>query len=478
MLFLKYLILLIADLAVCVILLCAAVCVWATQFSLCNDKSIQSIPADIPAGTTSLYLKNNSISILGAAAFVNWAGLTIIDLRQNSMTTIDEDAFNGVASLVTLILRENHLTTIPFLHDAAQTLVALYLEANRIPILHIEEELPQLTTLVIYTNLLTGISDGTFLNVPSLTYLDVRYNANLPCFDLTHLASVLLSLHRASTNPSTVCYDELVKLSVAMDIFVENNNIAGHVVFPTMPEVRRLSLATNQITSIDFEPLPRLNELSLHNNHLTALPDFTNISSARIIILSNNLITTQSLNQSDLSPMSHLSLHLSGNPITRMIDLINVPAMSVLFLYLDGLALNGISNNLLHQTQISNLGLIIRGCGLFELPDIRGRQHPGLSTTVNIGTNQLTTFPPWLITYQGNMALNIDNNPLICDDSLCEAIVAGWPFSMDNFTCYIGDTSNLMHSTLITPEHLGCDGKRRSLVKPRGQHHLGIETVS
>ena len=70
------------------------------------------VPTNIPSDAKKVYLTNNQIRNISAAAFLHLTGCTNIRLKINLLTLIDATDFVGLQSLKTLVLEDNSIADI------------------------------------------------------------------------------------------------------------------------------------------------------------------------------------------------------------------------------------------------------------------------------------------------------------------------------------------------------------------------------
>jgi internalin A len=149
------------------------------------------------------------------------------------------------------------------------------------------EKLPELKTLFLADNQLTGVS--ALANLTSLTFLALDANA---ITDMTALSN----------------------LSALQYLLLSNNRITELPDLNNMAALIYLELSDNRVANIapQTSPSPLLN-LYLDNNRITDVTPLSSITLLQDLALESNLIT-------DINPLSSLSnlmqLHVTGNCIT------------------------------------------------------------------------------------------------------------------------------------------------------------------
>lgn len=107
------------------------------------------------------------------------ANTTVLDVRFNSIGELRAGTFHGLKHLDSLLLNDNHIKHVPAnAFEGAPNLRILYLYKNRIE--HISPgafaHLPKLEQLYLHYNRLTDIAKGTFNDLPSLERLFLHNN--------------------------------------------------------------------------------------------------------------------------------------------------------------------------------------------------------------------------------------------------------------------------------------------------------------
>ena len=77
-----------------------------------SNKNLQSVPKDIPADTTELFLKMNRITTIPKDSFKQLTVCIKLFLSNNQIATIADGAFNGLEKLEELHLSRNKLQEI------------------------------------------------------------------------------------------------------------------------------------------------------------------------------------------------------------------------------------------------------------------------------------------------------------------------------------------------------------------------------
>eukprot|EP00058_Branchiostoma_floridae_P025685 XP_002611175.1 hypothetical protein BRAFLDRAFT_88426 [Branchiostoma floridae] len=242
----------------------------------CKNKSLTSIPQNLPTYLNQLDMRHNLISMIQSGAFVNLPQLQVLRLSWNQITVIQAGTFVNLPLLQVLDLSNNQITMIKEGSFANLPLLrTLWLICNQMKMIHAGTfaNLPQLQELRLSLNQITVIQAGTFAHLP-------------------HLKKVFMSLNRIT--------------------MVHANT------FVNLPQLQLLALAFNQITMIQagtFANLPQLQDLRLFNNQITMIQAcaFVNLPKLQSLDLRDNMMSAIAPFAFHSLPSS-LTIELNGNP--------------------------------------------------------------------------------------------------------------------------------------------------------------------
>ena len=222
------------------------------KFQFQGVNSVNDVtPAHLRSITTSLDLRNKSITSLKAGDFSGMSSLEKLILDQNSIVSLPEEVFEGLSALKELWIQANALTSLPAgVFEGLSALERLQLSSNSLTSLPEEvfDGLSNLTTLDLYNNSLSSLPEDVFEGPSSLTLIRLTSNelTSLPeaVFDgLSNLESLELSSNSLTSLPE--------------DAFHGLSNLTA------------LSLSSNDLTNLPegvFEGLSSLTSLSMHSN--------------------------------------------------------------------------------------------------------------------------------------------------------------------------------------------------------------------
>ena len=201
--------------------------------------------------TTSLDLRNKSITSLKAGDFSGLSSLEKLILDQNSISSLPEEVFEGLSALKELWIQANALTSLPAgVFDGLSRLEKLQLASNALTSLpeDVFDGLSNLTTLDLHNNSLSSLPEDVFDGLSSLTLIRLTSNA------LTSL-------------PEDV-FDGLSNLTT-LNLHNNSLNSLPEEVFDGLSALTTLNLSSNALTSLPmgvFVGLSNLTSLSMHSN--------------------------------------------------------------------------------------------------------------------------------------------------------------------------------------------------------------------
>ena len=150
----------------------------------CDSCGLNQVPTDIPSDAKKLYLRNNQISKITAAAFSYLTSCTDIRLTNNLLTVIDTGDFEGLESLNNLVLEYNFINDIkPYAFVHLEQCTHIWMKGNKLTQIKVDmfRRLQSLEKLSVSNNDIMNIADGAFsdmrrckklwLNNNELTYI-------------------------------------------------------------------------------------------------------------------------------------------------------------------------------------------------------------------------------------------------------------------------------------------------------------------
>ncbi|XP_028910339.1 leucine-rich repeat and transmembrane domain-containing protein 2 [Ornithorhynchus anatinus] len=145
----------------------------------CSGLGLSSVPPDLPAGTRTLLLPNNRLSVLPGRAFANLSGLQRLDLSNNFLDPLPAALFADLVNLTELQLRNNSVRSLDrTLLGRTPLLRHLDLSLNGLAQLPagLFDGLPALRSLSLRSNRLHSLDRATFEPLVRLQLLQVGEN--------------------------------------------------------------------------------------------------------------------------------------------------------------------------------------------------------------------------------------------------------------------------------------------------------------
>ena len=202
-----------------------------------SSQNLNSIPADIPTGSTGINLDRNNIAEVTDGSFVDpkFSQVTTVSLTSNVITTVSRRAFAGFSSLTILVLESNKLKELEILTSDLQSIVELSLKSNSL------DEMPQFTgsfnslrVLNLAKNKITHVGPQAFENIQNIERLDLTSNKIVEFRIITELSKLkflLLGSNKLETMPRLKGYYSkksltinLIKNNIGIDSFLEFQN--------------------------------------------------------------------------------------------------------------------------------------------------------------------------------------------------------------------------------------------------------------
>ena len=244
-------------------------------------KKHESIPSDIPASTTELYISGNPITVLAANSFSNLQSLHTLVLDYNTIGTVQIDAFKDLSSIISINLTHNNLNELESgSFPNLRTLKTLRINNNKLHSLGtgIFSDLSALDSLHLEHNLLQDLSSDVFMGLSSLTTLLIEHNwLRLLRSGMFAGLSNLLILKLNNNQIRNIGPNSFEHLHKVQDLNLENNLLTEleSNVFRGLLKLKFLRLTNNNLNSIEdfaFGGLPDIYEIDLTDNELTSLP--------------------------------------------------------------------------------------------------------------------------------------------------------------------------------------------------------------
>ena len=158
-----------------------------------SNQNLNSIPADIPTGSTGINLDGNNIADVTDGSFIDskFSQVTTVSLKSNTITTVSRRAFSGFSSLSVLILDSNKLKELEILASDLQSIAELSLKSNSL------DEMPQFTgsfnslkMLNLAKNKISNVDSQAFENIQKIERLDLTSNKIVEFRIITELSKL------------------------------------------------------------------------------------------------------------------------------------------------------------------------------------------------------------------------------------------------------------------------------------------------
>eukprot|EP00058_Branchiostoma_floridae_P003337 XP_002588825.1 hypothetical protein BRAFLDRAFT_89744 [Branchiostoma floridae] len=332
----------------------------------CIRRGLTVVPANIPLGTTVLYLDFNNIQDLSDADFGYLTRLELLDLSYNHIADLPDGVFSNLTSLVELLLHNNNISSLPtgvFSH--LTSLRYLWLSDNHIADLPdgVFSHLTSLEQLFLEKNIISSLPTGVFSHLTRLVVLLMENNdiSSLPSGVFSHLTS-LFSLSLSGNHIADLPDGVFSNLTSLRDLYLHNNNISSLPtgVFSHLTSLGLLYLSGNHIADLPhgvFSNLTSLLQLHLHNNNISSLPTgvFSHLTSLGLLYLSGNHIAD--LPDGVFSHLTNLGvLHLENNNISSLPSGVFSRLTRLVRLHLDNNNISSLPSGVFsHLTSLQNL---------------------------------------------------------------------------------------------------------------------------
>ena len=304
-----------------------------------SNQNLNSIPADIPTGSTGINLDGNNIAEVTDGSFIDskFSQVTTVSLKSNTITAVSRRAFSGFSSLSVLILDSNKLKELEILASDLHSIAELSLKSNSL------DEMPQFTgsfnslkMLNLAKNKISNVDSQAFENIQKIERLDLTSNKIVEFRIITELSKLrflLLGSNKLETMPRLKGYYSkksltinLIKNNIGIDSFLEfqkHFNISSSKL-KTFNIGRNPTLANHVSTVAKYlsDHFPNLSSLGLKSMEITTIPDGNYGVFQKITLnLSDNLISTLSVKDWEkLRNVQTLTLVLQDNPVNLISD--------------------------------------------------------------------------------------------------------------------------------------------------------------
>ena len=370
--------------------------------------AVPSPPAN--SGTVvDLYLGTNKLESLNETSFTGYDSLKLLDIYHNGLRFIMDGTFINMYQLEKLVLATNRIEQLPSdFGPSAQTLK--------------------------YLNMWQAVHDNRILSHP--------YFAAFAKLEWLALGgSYTLQTLTASILPSTLTYVGF--------------NYGSVINFPNFtaytPLMEHIDIQYNDIKSI---PQSTIAQLSMHvflrvrNNHIEIFPSLVNSLLLEFISMENNQIVDTP--RENIEGLTQLRIfRLQYNRLTRMTNISHLTSLEEFNVGYN--MISEVSKDIFHGLP-NLLKLSCEYNYIDVLPDI-GTLLPRLEEFYVQG-NRLLTLPDFYY-HSTSLTLLGQNNPLVCNRSLCWLRLLTWtnpafPLSTDSPVC---EKPSVVKETPVTRAH-------------------------
>ncbi len=460
----------------------------------------------IPNDATNLERTHLNLTVLNDDSFQNYPTIMKLQLTNNGIVTVEPHAFRGLDNLVTLSLAENEITSVPDLRDVRKTLLTLHLEGNNISDgTSLLGQLDNLQLLFLMNNRLTQMPNLS--NLTNITVVNIDRNGltefypNVTLYGTISLKKLILGENNIST------IGPFPPLPLLSEIYLYQNKIQelSNGTFDLVKKsLQILDLSYNNIKYITFlthGDFPVLMHLNLENNDISDICPLPLLPTLRTLKLKKNKIKHISCFISDIAPQ----LQILGMCCNDMQQMPNIDGLGPTLTYL------GISRNAISQFNISVFDDLVRlktmwlshnvvGTGILVLPHMPSVMYVHLNdmgihnftlltempalkllqlkdNTISVITRKLIQSAPNLelldldnnkiavlsnlhnvLSNNPKLVINIANNPIHCDKSLCWAKYSYTGLNLDKVTCKSPASLRDQYVLAISDEILQCQG--------------------
>ncbi|XP_026109461.1 leucine-rich repeat transmembrane neuronal protein 4-like isoform X1 [Carassius auratus] len=258
--------------------MCPVHCRCEGKIVYCESGAFQDVPENISLGCQGLSLRYNSLLLLLPYQFAHLNQLVWLYLDHNYINVVDRLAFQGLRRLKELILSSNKIVQLQNgTFETVPNLRNLDLSYNQLQDLmpgHFYG-LRKLQNLHLRSNNINTIPVRTFMECRSLEFLDLGYNRLRTITRTTFLGLLRLTeLHLEHNQFSRINFFLFPRLLNLQALYLQWNRIRTVVQGSpwTWHTLQKLDLSGNEIQVLDpaiFRCLPNLHMLSLESNKIS-----------------------------------------------------------------------------------------------------------------------------------------------------------------------------------------------------------------
>ncbi|XP_054646235.1 platelet glycoprotein V [Dunckerocampus dactyliophorus] len=292
-----------------------------------NRNQLENITVDMFEGLVALEeldLSHNKLSSLASGAFSGLMNLTTLKFGNNFLQTLPPDSFRSLTKLQQLIMPYNKLERLePGIFDGLVKLEYLQMHYNQIASIpqRVFWSLRSLKNLTLSTNQLQTVPERSFYHMPKMSKLTLYNNplSSLPDELMGHMPEIQ-EFYLYYTNLTTVPGNLFANMSGLQYLNLHLNKRLRELpsdVFCCLPELRKLSLKSNNLQEMHphlFSRLTSLGILLLNENKLKKIPmdTFQELGLLTTLDLKNNQLNH--LPEDIFQSNPFLKVSLSNNP--------------------------------------------------------------------------------------------------------------------------------------------------------------------
>ncbi|XP_044727691.1 protein artichoke [Chrysoperla carnea] len=387
--------------------------------SLLNSDAYHGIEKSVK----KLLLSQNRISSLSGPP-LSLEKLTHFDISYNRLSELPADFIQKLPSLKYFnISRNTQMYTVPqtLLHNADNLNVIdlSYIGLQTIPSFFFSKS-RSLTHIYLTNNVITEISEGTFVNLHNLTVLDLSYNritnirlsafVNVMNIQQLHLRGNLLNAFKG----------EYFNTGTSLRILDLSDNQLSYI-FPSSfrihPRLQTINAARNKFNFFPAELIASLQYLELvdlSGNELKAIDelDFARLPRLRVLKLADNEI--EYISEMAFHNSTQLQiLDLRSNKLERLAERTFEGLARLECLDLENNLFTELPDTIFDRSRLHMLENIKLKSNLFEVPPLKALQRQYFFlTSVDLSHNQLVNIPPDDSIMVNIKELDLSFNPL------------------------------------------------------------------
>lgn len=370
-----------------------------------------------------LKLGQNKITNIGNVPLA-LTQLRRLDLSHNNIVDIPRNAFEGVENLIYLNLSHNHhLAPIPLTIIHPLTKLQVF-DASNLGLKIVQQELfsksPNLKSIILKSNKIQDLPEGTFTNLRNLTTVDLSFNNILTIRPGAFINSMNIRQLFLKGNQLSAFKGEIFNTGTGLEELDISDNQLSYL-FPTSfrihPRLKRLVVSNNKFNFFPaaiIQSLQFLEHVDLSNNQLKTVEelDFARLPRLRQLILAKNNL--ESLSEMAFHNSSQLQyIDLSDNKIERLGERTFEGLARIEVLNLDNNLLTELPETLFERSRLQMLENVILSNNNFEIAPLKSLQRQFFFVSfVDLSHNKLKIIPADDSVMVNIKKLDLSYNPL------------------------------------------------------------------